>query len=194
MDSFYTQGELEQMGFEKLGENVHISRKSSIYSAEKIRIGNNSRIDDFVILSGKIEIGNHVHISAYASIFSGNTGVLIRDFVALSSKVCVYAESDDYSGNYMTNPTVPMEVRNIVKGFVYIGKHVIVGSGTTIFPDVSIGDGAAVGAMSLVNRNINEWTINVGIPAREIKQREKQILEKEKMMNRILETKGSVDC
>ena len=54
MNSFYTENELKQIGFKRIGENVLISRKASIYQPELIEIGNNVRIDDFCILSGNI--------------------------------------------------------------------------------------------------------------------------------------------
>ena len=56
MNSFYTVEELGKIGFKKLGKNVLISKKSSIYTPENISIGDNVRIDDFTILSGTIEI------------------------------------------------------------------------------------------------------------------------------------------
>ena len=68
MNSFYSQEELQSMGFKELGANVLVSRKASIYGAEKISLGNNVRVDDFSILSGRIEIGNHVHIAAYVAL------------------------------------------------------------------------------------------------------------------------------
>jgi galactoside O-acetyltransferase len=59
------------MGFKKIGKNVKISSKASIYGADKISIGSNVRIDDFCIISTSdegVEIGNNVHIACYASI------------------------------------------------------------------------------------------------------------------------------
>ena len=64
-NSFYTEAELERIGFASIGKNVLLSRKVSVYSASTISIGNNVRIDDFCILSGSISIGSFVHISAY---------------------------------------------------------------------------------------------------------------------------------
>ena len=59
--SFLSKKELNDLGFKSLGENVLISDKCSIYNAKNISIGDNTRIDDFAILSagdGGIEIGN----------------------------------------------------------------------------------------------------------------------------------------
>ena len=160
--SFYSDQELEEIGFQKIGKNVLISKKTSIYGASKISIGDNVRIDDYCVMSGKIEIGNFVHIAVYCAIFGGDSGVIINDFAGLSSRCVIYAESDDYSGNFMTNPTVPEEYLGIITGTVELGKHAILGSGTTVLPGAIIGEGTAVGSMSLVNSSLDEWCIYAG--------------------------------
>lgn len=183
MNSYYSIEELEKLGFRELGEsNIYISRKCSIYGADKISIGNHVRIDDFCILSGNIEIGNYVHISAYASFFAGDAGIKIGDFVAISSRCAIYAVSDDYSGEYMTNPMVPQLYTNVMQKAVIIDKHVIVGTNTTVLPGVKINEGAAIGAMSLVKRDVDSWTINVGVPCKKIKNRSMELLQLEKEM------------
>lgn len=180
MTSFYTEQELKELGLKKYGANVLISRKCSIYGASQISIGDSVRIDDFCILSGNITIGNYVHISAYTSMFSGDAYITIGDFVALSSRNVIYAESDDYSGKSMVNPMVPNEYKDLQKGDVFVGRHSIIGTGSTILPGVIIGEGVAVGAMSLINKDLEQWTINAGIPCKKLKERERQPLEYEK--------------
>ena len=69
MDSFYSQNELLELGFKKIGTNVLISKKSSIYNAQNIEIGDNVRIDDFCLLSGTIKLGNYIHIGAYSALY-----------------------------------------------------------------------------------------------------------------------------
>ena len=106
MDSFYSQKELQSMGFRSLGDNVLISRKASIYGIERISVGSNVRVDDFCILSGKIELGDYIHIAAYSALYGGEEGIFIDDFVNMSSRISVYSVSDDYSGETMTNPMI----------------------------------------------------------------------------------------
>lgn len=69
MDSFFSKEELQLLNI-KVGKNVKISRKSSIYGYN-IEIGDNVRIDDFCILSGKIRLGNYIHIAAYSALYGG---------------------------------------------------------------------------------------------------------------------------
>lgn len=180
MNSFYSEKELAHIGFKEYGTNVLISKKVSIYSPERIKIGNHVRIDDFCILSGNIELGSYIHISAYTSLFAGSKGIIAKDFSTISSGVVVYGKSDDYSGEYMTNPMVASEYTNVIEGRVEIGKHVIIGTRSVVLPDVVIGTGVAIGAMSLVNKSLAEWGIYVGVPCRFMKARCKKILELEK--------------
>ena len=176
MNSFYDEDELKQLGFRAVGDNVLISKKTSIYGAENISIGNNVRIDDFCILSGSITIGNYVHIAAFCALFGGGEGIVFMDFSGISSRVSIYAASDDYSGETMTNPTVPEKYKKVTQKQVVLNKHVIIGSGATVLPGVTLGEGTAVGAMSLVNKSTNPWGVYMGNPARLVIARSKNLL------------------
>ena len=71
MTSFYTEEELKGLGFRHIGNGVCISRKASIYGAQNISLGDHVRIDDFCILSGRIEIGSYTRpFTAAATAFS----------------------------------------------------------------------------------------------------------------------------
>lgn len=182
-NSFYSNEELKQLGLKQYGNNVCISRKASFYGAERISFGDNVRVDDFCILSGRITIGNCVHIAAFSGLFGGDEGIIINDFANISSRVCVYALSDDFSGASMTNPMIPDFLKNVCQKKVVISRHVIIGTGSTVLPGVTVGEGAAIGAMSLVNSDIESWKICAGIPAKRIKDRGKAILQREKEYN-----------
>lgn len=179
MSSFYSENELAKIGFKKIGENVQISRFVQFYSLDQIEIGSNVRIDDFCILSGDIKLGDYIHIAAYCGLY-GRGGIELKDFSTISSRVSIYSNSDDYSGETMTNPTVPDKFKNVIYAKVIINKHCIIGSGTVILPGVEIGEGTAVGAISLCNKDIEEWSIYAGIPAKYIKKRKKDLLIKER--------------
>ncbi|CAB4143355.1 WbbJ Acetyltransferase (isoleucine patch superfamily) [uncultured Caudovirales phage] len=179
--SFLKQSDLEKLGFKSLGKNVLLSNKASIYNAKNISIGDNSRIDDFSILSagdGGINIGKNVHIACFSAII-GRGMVIMDDFSGLSSRVSVYSSSDDYSGEYMTNPCIPNDFTNTIHKDVIIGKHSVIGASSIVLPGVHIGNYSAVGAMSLVKDNVGEFEIVAGVPAKKMKDRKRQILEVE---------------
>ncbi|WP_264229497.1 acyltransferase [Acholeplasma laidlawii] len=179
MNSFYKMDELKQMKFKQLGNNVLISKMARFYNVDKIIIGSNVRIDDFCILSGLITLGNNIHISAYSALFAGDEGIVIEDFSGISSRVTIYAITDDYSGKYLSNPTVPINYRNVIGGRVKLEKHVLIGSGSIVLPNVILREGSSFGAMSLINKSSEPWTINVGIPTNKIKDRDKNLLKLE---------------
>lgn len=177
MSNFYSVEELKKIGFKEIGENVLISRKASIYGAKDISIGNNVRIDDFCILSGKIEIGNYIHIAAYCAFYGGSVGIKMKNFSTTSSRCSIYAISDDYSGRTMTNPMIENKYKDVQEKKVIIGEHCVIGTNCTILPGVNIKDGCAFGAMSLINKNTEEWGIYVGIPIKRIKDRKRELLK-----------------
>lgn len=175
--SYYSEEELATLGLKSYGKDVRLSRKASLYGVGGISIGNHVRIDDFCVLSGKIEIGNYVHINPFTGVFAGEKGVFFEDFSNLASRVTIYAVSDDYSGDYLTSPLLPKEVTNIRHASVHIGKYVIIGTGSSILPGVQIGEGCAIGAMSLVKKDCSPWGIYAGVPCRFIKARSKKMLD-----------------
>lgn len=178
--AYYSSEELQTMGFKWLGKNVKISNKASIYDCHLIEVGDNSRIDDFCVISGKISMGKNVHIAPYCLLAGGEKGIVLEDFSGLAYKVQVFTQSDDYSGKSMTNPTVPSEYKNEVKKEVVIKRHVIVGAGSMILPGVVLAEGTAVGAMSLVRKSTAAWSVYLGNPAVKLKNRSQDLLELEK--------------
>ncbi len=182
MNSFYSKEELIELGLAHVGEEVLISRKCSIYSAENISIGNHVRIDDFCILSGKIVLDNYIHIAAYCGLFGGTAGITIEDYSTLSSKGTIYAISDDYSGETMTNPMIDDRYKNIMHKRVTIGRHVIIGTHSIILPGVIIEEGCAIGASSMITKDCKSWGIYIGTPAKRVKERSKRLLMLEQTM------------
>ncbi|QTR53480.1 acyltransferase [Thiothrix unzii] len=177
---YYTQPELENLGFKSLGKNIKVSTLASIYNHEQIILGDNSRIDDFCLLSGKIKIGNFVHITPYCLLAGGEKGITIEDFCTLAYGVKVFTQSDDYSGVTMTNSTIPKKYKKEFKAITYIKRHSIIGTGATIMPGVTLEEGTSIGAMALVLNNTQPWKIYTGTPAKPLKARKKDLLKLEK--------------
>lgn len=174
--SFYTQEELEQIGFKSIGIGVKISRYARIYTPQNICIGDNVRIDDFCLLSGKIHLGSHIHISAYVALY-GAEGIEICDYSGISPKSVIYSAMDDFSGDYLIGPIHPKGTTNVIGGKVKIEKYVQIGSNTVVFPNLTIGEGTVIGASSLVRHSVESWGVYCGIPIKRIKNRNKNMLK-----------------
>lgn len=178
--SFYSEEELKEIGLAKYGKNVLISRNAVLYNPELLEIGDNVRIDDFTTISGKVVLGDYIHIAQFCGLYGGTEGIFMEDFSGLSSRVVIYATSNDYSGEYLTNPTVPAKYKSGDKNAtVRLGKHVIVGTTSVVLPGVTIGEGCSLGAMSMCSKSLEPWGVYVGSPVKRIKERSKKLLELE---------------
>jgi acetyltransferase-like isoleucine patch superfamily enzyme len=173
-----------EMGFASAGERIAISEKASFHNCGQIFLGNDVRIDDFCVLSagtGGIFIGNHIHVAVHCSLI-GAGAIRLGDFANLSSRVAIYSSSDDFSGEWMTNPTVPLSLTGVVHADVTVGRHVIIGSGSVILPGVTLGDGVAVGALSLIKQDCEPFGVYAGAPARKVGERKRRLLELENQL------------
>lgn len=188
--AYYTEEQLKKLGFKYIGKNVKVSYKASIYNHEQIEIGDNSRIDDFCVISGKIKIGRNVHITPTCLVAGGEEGIIFEDFATIAYGVQVFTQSDDYSGNTMCNSTIPKEYKKEFFKEVILKRHTIVGAGSIIMPGVVLAEGTSIGAMSLILKSTEPWGIYVGNPAKKLKDRKKDLLELEK---KYLQNEGHFD-
>lgn len=179
--AYLTQQQLEQMRFKSLGKNVKISDSTKIYNADQIEIGDNSRIDDFCVLSGKIKIGKNVFMGVHGNLAGGINGIELADFVTMAYYVNIFTQSDDYLGGTLTNSTVPRKYKNEKFGSVKIGRHAIIGSNSVVMPDAHIAEGCAIGAMSLVTKPTQPWGVYVGVPVKKVKERKRDLLKLEEL-------------
>jgi len=170
--------QIAQLGLASVGTDVAISDRCSIYGAGSISIGNHVRIDDFVVLTARqpVVIGSHVHIAPFAFL-SGQFGIVLEDFVGVSPRATLLSGNDDFSGQWLPGPLAPEELRNVRGGCLHLGRHSIVGAHSVVLPGVSFGEGAVVGALSLVKEPLASWGIYGGVPARLIRPRKRDVEE-----------------
>ncbi|MCE5230690.1 acyltransferase [bacterium] len=186
--TFLSREQLERMGFKSLGEDVKVSDKASIYNAANISIGDHSRVDDFSILSagtGGISIGRYCHVACHSTLI-GKAPIVLEDYVALSAHVAIFSSTDDFSGRAMANPTLPEEVRHVIHGNVTLHRFSAIGANSVILPGVDMGEGAALGALSLARASLEPFGIYVGAPARKVSERKRDLLEVEKQFRSML--------
>jgi galactoside O-acetyltransferase len=180
---YLTGADLKAAGFRRVGADVRVHDRASIYGTENISLGNHVRIDDFAIIiaTGPVEIGNHVSIANFC--YLGAThGVVMEDFATLAPGVKIFTSSDDYSGARLTGPTLPKELTGGKAGKVRLGRHVIIGAGSVVLPGCDLGEGCSVGALSLVVKDLPPWGIYAGIPVRRLKDRKKDLLGLERQL------------
>lgn len=175
---YFTKEELISMGIQKVGKNCMVSRKCSIYPG-RIFLGNNIRIDDFSLLVGNITVEDYVHIGAFCGLHASKDGhIIFRSFSGISSNVHIYASSDKFDGECITaRPGISDDCLDDICYEVVLGQYSQIGVGSVVIPYGSLGEGAAVGAMSLVDKPLESWNVYVGSPCRLLKPRSKNMLK-----------------
>lgn len=190
----YTEQDLAEEGFRSLGRNVRIARTCSIIGAENISIGDNVRIDGYCTIvaagNGYVNLGSYIHIGGYCALLAAE-GIIMEDLTTISWGVRIFTRSDDFSGNHMTNPTVPSKYTGIKAGPVILKRHSLVGANSIILPEVTLGEGAGVGAMSMITESLDDWGIYAGVPVKRIKDRSRKLLALEKAFLKELEQMGT---
>ena len=155
--------------FKSYGKNVTIYPLAKIIFQEHLSIGNSVIIDDFVFIAIHGSIGDFVHIASFVSI-TGRGTFIMKDFTSLATGCRVLTGNEDWHGNYLNNPTVPLPYRNAKRSTTIMENHATLGANCVVMPGVTIGEGALIGAGSLVMKDCEPWSVYVGAPARKVKE------------------------
>lgn len=163
------------------GRHVIIGRFVRIRHPERVSLGDYTIIDDFTYISSGLTTGRFVHIASNSVILGGPGECVYEDFSGNSPGCRIITCSDDYLGG-IACPQIPRRFKgDVVIGKVVLKRHALLGTGCVVLPNVTLNEGAATGALSVVNRDLGEWSLNVGVPAKPVKMRNRdRILELEK--------------
>lgn len=155
-----------------IAEDVKVGRDTKIYHPDLVNlygceIGDNCIIGTFVEIRKRAKIGNRVKIQA--SVFIPE-GVTIEDEVFIGPHVVFtndpHPRATKEDGNLKDSEDWE-EVPTLVK------KKASIGANSTIICGVVIGEGAMIGAGSVVTKDVPDWTIVVGNPAKPLRRIEK---------------------
>jgi acetyltransferase-like isoleucine patch superfamily enzyme len=145
----------------KLGKDVKLSTFINLYGCE---IGDETKIGAFVEIQKNATVGKRCKISSHTFICEG---VTIEDHVFVGHSVTFindsYPRATTASGDLQTEADWKVERTTVQRG-------ASIGSGTTILCNVTIGEGAIVGAGSVVTHDVPPRTIVAGNPARVLRQ------------------------
>lgn len=117
------------------------------------------------------KVGKNVHIGHQVRLDMGNAEkITVEDDVVLANGVTLWCHRRD-----MQNYRVGMKIMDqpTKYGDIHLGKGSYIGLNVTIMPGVHIGEGAVIGSCALVTKDIPAWTIAAGVPAKVIKNVEK---------------------
>jgi acetyltransferase-like isoleucine patch superfamily enzyme len=151
----------------EIGEGCFIAPEAKIFAEphRPVRLGDRVTIAAEVFLHGPITLGHDVSINARVSMDGGRAGIEVGDGTRIATGVTVFAfdHGIDRAANIREQP---VRSRGIV-----IGRDVWIGANAGITDGVRIGDHAVVGMGAVVTRDVPEWAIVGGVPAKPIGER-----------------------
>lgn len=130
----------------RMGDNVYIGKNTTIKNPQNIAIGSNVSIHDFSYIEGHggLYIGNNVSIANSTIIISSDHTWFDKD--------------------------KPIKYNPIMKKPIVIKDDVWIAAGVRILGNVTIGERSVIGAGAVVNKDISPNSLNVGVPAKKIKE------------------------
>ena len=158
------------------GEDIYISRNVEIRRPGLISIGNHVAIDTGFYCTTRVDIMDYVHIAPYVTVIGGAEGYLrMGHFSGMAAGCRIICGSEEYLGEGLIGPTIPIKYRDNLKiAPVIFEMSVTIATDVVVMPGVTLAEGSVVGALSLVTKDTEPWTIYRGIPAKPIKNRPKE--------------------
>ena len=156
---YLNNDQLKNLGFRRIGNNCKISKYIRTYKAN-IACGSFVRIDDDVILKGKIQIGSNVHLGRGCTLSGGSKGIYVGNFSTFSNFVQIFSRSDDYRANALPSGTLNKKLTQkyckLVESKILIGKGCLFGAMCLILPGAIVGNFTSFAAFSIIFKRIEK--------------------------------------
>ncbi len=154
-----------------LGQKIKIMRNVFLDCSKQgsIVLDNNVTINHFCHLiarGGSINIGQYSEINSFSIIYSGGSNIKIGENVIIGPNVNFIG----YNHCFKQLDIPIKKQKNLIRN-ITIHNDVWIGASCSILAGVTIGEGAVIGAGSIVNKDIEPYSINVGNPCKQIKSR-----------------------
>ncbi len=150
-----------------LDTKLYDDYKSVFIGVENITIGNNTRIDGIVKFEGGLGlyIGDYVHIASFVHLNTGGGELHIGSHTGIASHTVIITGQPDFDFLHICPNEPHTEYIKPIRKVTNIGKYVMIGVQCCILSGVTIGDGAIIGAKSLVTKDIPPFQVWFGSPA-----------------------------
>jgi acetyltransferase-like isoleucine patch superfamily enzyme len=161
------------------GTDVFISGNVEIRRPQLVSVGNHVAIDSGFYCTTALEVGDYSHIGPYICIIGGAEGVsVMKHFTTVSAGSRLLCVSDEFLGAGLVSSTIPEGYQdNRIKGPIVMEMFSNIGANSVVFPGVVLAEGSVLGACSMLTENTEPWTIYVGVPARPLKTRRKDLMK-----------------
>ncbi len=146
------------------GREVKLYENCIFLRPEVIALGDGVRVDAMVKVEGGrgVTVGKHVHIASFCHINAGGGLVELGAHSGYASHVVICGGQTDYTMGGVTpqDGNVPRRFRTV------IGEYTVVFAGAVVLPGVTVGRRCVVAAGAVVTKNVPDYAIMAGVPAR----------------------------
>ncbi|MCM1955884.1 acyltransferase [Bacteroides uniformis] len=164
------------------GKNVRVYDLAKICNPQWAELDDNCLIFDYAFIDARnsLKIGKY-SIIGWHCVVEGGANICIGDRCFLGPGAKLLCSTYEYDGVF-TSQLLPKGAYSIKYGDITIEDDAYVGAGTVVMPGITIGEGALVGANSLVDRDLKPWTIYHGNPVKKVGERERPTEEHRKII------------
>jgi acetyltransferase-like isoleucine patch superfamily enzyme len=150
-----------------LGEGCFVSPEANVFGepGRPVVVGDGCAIAAQAFVHGPVRLGARVSVNARTSIDGGSAGVEVGEDTRIATGAAIYAF------DHGIRPSRTVREQPVTSRGVRIGRDVWIGANACITDGVTIGDHAVVGMGAVVTRDVPEWAIVGGSPARIIGDR-----------------------
>ncbi|WP_419999035.1 acyltransferase [Streptomyces boninensis] len=150
-----SEGEVE------LAEETYVSEWAGVF-VDSLRLGRKSYIAAHAYVTGEVTTGRDCTVNPYA---------VVRGQVRMGDGVRIGAHSSVLGFNHSMAAERPVYKQPLTSKGIEIGDDVWIGSHVVVLDGVSIGAHSVIGAGAVVTRDLPEWSVAAGNPARRVRDR-----------------------
>jgi acetyltransferase-like isoleucine patch superfamily enzyme len=151
--------ELEQV---QLDPRCFIAEEANLFAEphRQVTVATGASIAAHAFVHGPVALSADVSINPYATLDGGQKGIVIGAGTRIATRAALFAFDHGHAR------AQPIRAQKVSSHGIRIGKDVWIGAHATITDGVHVGDGAVVGAGAVVTRDVPEYAIVGGVPAR----------------------------
>lgn len=144
------------------GQDCFVAPEARLFGepGRGIRMGNRCAIAAEAFLHGPITLGDDVSINARATLDGGARGIIVGDGTRIAAGAAIFAF------DHGLDPGRPVREQPVRSRGIRIGRDVWIGAQAGLTDGVCVGDHAVVAMGAVVTRDVPDWAVVGGVPAR----------------------------